>query len=62
MAKLAYQAYGQSTDFKNYQGKPMPGWNDLGDGIQAAWVSAVNAVSDYLMGPPSLDELHTPID
>lgn len=56
MAKLAYGAYGQSTDFKNYQGKPMPKWDDLGDAIQAAWVCAANAIAGYLMGPPAADD------
>jgi hypothetical protein len=58
MAKLAYAAYGQTTDFKNYQGNPMPNWEDLGDTIQAAWMSAANAVAGYLEGPPAADELH----
>lgn len=58
MAKLAYAAYGRTTDFKNFQGSPMPNWGDLGDTIQAAWVSAANAVAGYLMGPPAADELH----
>lgn len=56
LAKLAYAAYGQSTDFKNYQGNPMPAWADLGPAIQAAWVAAAGAVASYLSGPPALDE------
>lgn len=60
MAKLAYAAYGKTTDFKNFQGNPMPAWDDLGDTIQAAWVSAANAIAGYLMGPPALDEAHEP--
>lgn len=56
MAKLAYGAYGQTTNFKNYQGNPMPAWDALGDTIQGAWVSAVNAVVGYLQdGPPATD-------
>lgn len=56
MAKLAYGAYGQTTGFKNFQGNPMPKWDDLGDTIQGAWVAAANAVNNYLMGPPATDE------
>jgi hypothetical protein len=56
MAKLAYAAYGKTTDFKNYQGNPMPSWDALGDTIQGAWVAAANAVNNYLMGPPATDE------
>lgn len=62
MAKLAYAAYGQTTDFKNYQGLPMPAWDALGDTIQAAWVSAINAVAAYLEGPPAIDEARAPIE
>lgn len=48
LAWVAYAAYGQSTDYKNYQGKPMPNWDDLGDTIQAAWVAAADAVAGEL--------------
>lgn len=40
LAMLAYQAYGKSVDFKNYQGLPMPVWGDLTPAIQQAWVEA----------------------
>lgn len=50
MAKLAYAAYGESTGNKNYQGLPMPDWNDLGAPIQGAWLAAVGAVADFLEG------------
>lgn len=43
-AKLAYNAYGKSTDFKNYKGLPMPEWDSLPEAIQIAWGSAVKAV------------------
>lgn len=51
LAKLAYQAYGESTGGKNFQGNPMPQWEDLGEKIQTAWVAATTAVSNYLVGP-----------
>lgn len=38
--KEAYQAYGNYVDFKNFQGNPMPSWNDLGEKIQGAWQAA----------------------
>lgn len=43
-AQLAYHAYGQSTNFKNYQGLPMPEWEKLPEPIQVAWGEAVKAV------------------
>lgn len=44
LAKLAYEAYGKVTDGKNYQGLPMPSWEDLTDKIREAWDAAVTEV------------------
>jgi hypothetical protein len=43
-AQLAYHAYGESTNFKNFQGNPMPAWGDLPERIRVAWGCAVRAV------------------
>jgi len=43
---IAYEAYGDVTDRKNYQGLPMPAWDDLPDRIKAAWRAAAQAVLD----------------
>lgn len=48
LARIAYAAYGQTTNYKNYQGNPMPNWDDLGVAIQTAWVAAAEAVADEL--------------
>lgn len=56
LAKLAFDAYGQATDHTNVQGLSIPAWDALGDKIQGAWVSAVNAVVLDLQGPPAVDE------
>jgi hypothetical protein len=40
-AEAAYNAYGQSVDFKNYEGKAMPTWDALPQRIQQAWAMAV---------------------
>lgn len=45
LAKIAYRAYGETTDFKNFRGDPMPEWDDLGDKIQAAWLAASSAAA-----------------
>lgn len=47
-AERAYNAYGKTTDFKNFQGNPMPEWSELPDRIQAAWKAAVNDVMKSL--------------
>lgn len=44
LARTAYDAYGETTDHKNYQGLPMPEFDDLGERIQEAWRAAVTAV------------------
>lgn len=44
LAKIAYLAYGSATDFKNYQGLPMPEFEKLPEKIQSAWVSTVVAI------------------
>ncbi|GAA0528709.1 hypothetical protein GCM10010172_06640 [Paractinoplanes ferrugineus] len=46
LAKIAYRAYGESTDFKNFRGEPMPAWDELGPRIQNAWVAAASAITD----------------
>ena len=45
LARIAYEAYGLTTDHKNYQGLPMPAWEDLGEAIQLAWINAADAVA-----------------
>ena len=40
LAKMTYGAYGSETDFKNYQGLPMPKWEELPDKIREAWEAA----------------------
>ncbi|PRY35346.1 hypothetical protein [Umezawaea tangerina] len=44
LAQAAYEAYGDTTGGLNYQGLPMPSWDDLGDLIRAAWTAAAAAV------------------
>jgi hypothetical protein len=48
LARLAYRAYGETTDFKNFRGDPMPEWENLGDRIQSAWIAAVTAVANQV--------------
>jgi hypothetical protein len=46
VARAAYEAYGKTTNFKNYQGLPMPKWENLSSKIQAAWIAACREVVD----------------
>ena len=45
LAKVAYHAYGAVTDHKNYQGLPMPTWEQLPEKIKEAWCAAAGAVA-----------------
>lgn len=40
IAEEAYNAYGRTTEFKNYQGLDMPKFKDLPHLIQEAWENA----------------------
>lgn len=40
LARIAYEAYGEITNWKNYRGDPMPLFDDLGPVIQNAWKAA----------------------
>lgn len=46
LARNAYNSYGGVTDHKNYQGLPMPLYNDLPPKIQNAWREAVKRVKE----------------
>lgn len=45
LAQIAYDAYGDMTGRKNYQGLPMPEWAGLPPRIKAAWNASVNEVA-----------------
>lgn len=57
IAKLAYRAYGEVTDFKNFQGNPMPEWEQLTPTIQRAWVAAVTDAQSRLV-----ERIEPPLD
>lgn len=40
LAKQAYCAYGDEAEWKNYQGKLMPDWDDLPENIRRYWHAA----------------------
>ena len=51
LARVAYAAYGATTDGLNYQGNEMPTFDALPVKIKAAWEAAVRAVLDADGGP-----------
>lgn len=53
LAQLAYVGYGESTNFKNYLGNPMPEWVALPEKIQVAWVRAAAAIRHNVSSIPA---------
>lgn len=53
LGQLAYERYGDSVGWKNYQGNPMPKWGDLTPSIQQAWIAAARGVLQEVR--PELD-------
>lgn len=48
VAMRCYGAYAEVTDWKNYQGNPMPQWEELPDKTQEAWIAASKEASRVL--------------
>lgn len=48
LAQLAFDAYLVSSHGKNYEGKPVPAWDDLSEAIRQHWIAAVIAVCTAL--------------
>jgi hypothetical protein len=44
LARVGYEAYGESTGWLTHDGRPMPGWCQLGDRVQGAWGAAAGAI------------------
>ena len=47
-AKIAFEAYSESTGGKTYDGKPIPKWNELPEHVQRAWSAAAAAIINKL--------------
>jgi hypothetical protein len=52
-AKIAYEAYAEHQDWKNYQGNPIPTWDVVRQDIKDAWDAEVRAVLDLATAPPT---------
>lgn len=50
LGKLAYSEYGNAVGFKNYQGNPMPAWEDLTPAIHSAWIRAAIVIKVLILG------------
>lgn len=48
LGKATYAAYGDSVEWRNYQGLPMPTWRELTPAIRQAWRAAADFA--YMLG------------
>lgn len=48
-ARIAYDAYGQSTHWHAHNGSPMPPWEVLGQHVQRAWYDATRAIRNVIL-------------
>jgi len=46
LAQIAYEVYAEHQNWKNYQGNPIPQWDQVRDDIKQAWQAAVRAIID----------------
>lgn len=46
LGKVAYKRYRDAVGGVNYQGKPMPKWNDLTDAIRYGWIMAALSIAN----------------
>lgn len=46
LARVAFNAYSETTNWTNVAGKPIPPWEELGEAVQTAWCNAVAAALD----------------
>lgn len=44
LGRVGYIAYGNVTGWQNYQGLPMPEWEELAGNTQQAWAEAAVAI------------------
>lgn len=49
LAKIGYDAYGNEAEWKSFDGKPMPKWEDLPQHIRHRWKVAAGAIFDAIV-------------
>lgn len=49
LGQVAYEAYGDSRDWKTVAGSEMPVWSDQSEALQEAWRAAADAVAQEVV-------------
>jgi hypothetical protein len=50
LGRIGYDAYGEVAEWKNYEGKPMPKWDELPQHIRDKWAAAASAIRHECLG------------
>lgn len=50
-AQMAYEAYAEHQQWKNYAGNPIPPWHEVRQDIKDAWSAAISKVLDIYTSP-----------
>ena len=48
LAVELYRAYGDSAEWKNFQGNKMPDWGELPEGIQKHWIEVAKYAKELI--------------
>lgn len=54
-ARIAYDAYGQSTEWHTHSGALMPSWEELSDRTKRAWYDAARAIRQTILNRSGMD-------
>ena len=52
LGQIAFEAYGDNREWKDWRGNTMPQWNEVGSHIRIAWEAAAWAVEKALKEKP----------
>ncbi len=49
LGQICYEAYAKHQNWKNYQGNPIPPWEDVRQDIKDAWQAVAEAIQDEVL-------------
>jgi hypothetical protein len=56
LGRVGYEAYGDHAEWKAFDGRPMPRWDDLRADIKEKWAVAALAIQNELAGLTARDK------
>lgn len=56
LGQVGFEAYAVHQGWCNYQGLPIPPWDEVRSDIRAAWERAAEAIADVVAGIATLED------